>query len=202
MSSRRSRNGPVVVVTVLALLAAAGAGVYYFFNGGLLVSRSSRFYCQLRQDKSLGSDVYTVMYRHDKDRKPWLKMVSTLGGGFTPDKRCEEIARRLEIFRSDGLLELYSTLDTQLNQHLICARTKNSGLGCQLLVTLNRGADPDEELWRMSQSLIPGSNVNNNPQANISSSSESPTRDRSQPLVVDLRPFLSEEDRLAGEPAQ
>ncbi|MGK7899933.1 MAG: hypothetical protein AB4352_00705 [Hormoscilla sp.] len=89
MSTKSSRNGlnPFVVATGIALLAAAGAGVYSFFNGGLLVSRSSRFYCQLRQDKSLGSDVYTVMYRHDLDRKPWLKMVSTLGGGYTPDRR-------------------------------------------------------------------------------------------------------------------
>ena len=205
MSTKSSTNrlNLVVVATVIALLAAAGAGVYYFFNGGLLVSRSSRFYCQRRPDKHLGGDVYTVMYRHDQGRKPWLKMVSTLGdGNWPPHRRCEEIARRLEIFRSDGLLELYSTIDTQLQQHLICARTKNSGPVCELLVTLKPGADPDEELYRMSQSLIPESNVKNNPQGNISSSSQSNSTDRSQPLVVDLRPFLSEEDRQAGEPAQ
>jgi len=140
------------------------------------------------------------MYRHDKGRKPWLKMVSTLGDGeWTPRKRCEKIAERLEIFRSDGLLALYSTLDTKLGQHQICARTKSSGKGCPLLVTLKPGADPDEELDKMTQAMIPDSIVETNPQGNDSSPSQSNSTDPSLPVVVDLRPFLSQEDLQAGE---
>ena len=70
-----------------------------------IVSPSSRFYCALQADSQRGGDVWTVMYRRSKKQtKPWLRMVRTMGKDWDTQSRCEEIAKRLEIFREDGLL--------------------------------------------------------------------------------------------------
>ncbi|MBC6475844.1 MAG: hypothetical protein GDA48_26050 [Hormoscilla sp. GM102CHS1] len=89
-------------------------------------------------------------------------------------------------------------------------------------MTLKPGADLSEELDKMTQAMIPDSIVETNPscpetpaltrcravswagalghdRGNDSSPSQSNSRDISKPLVVDLRPFLSQEDLLAGE---
>ena len=50
---------------------------------------------------------YTVMYRPENSNSsfPWA-VPSQLGGGWTPQRRCEEITNRLELYREDGLLEM------------------------------------------------------------------------------------------------
>lgn len=196
-----SEPKPIVFITILAaFLGLAASGVYFARNPRFLVSSSSRFYCELRPDSEQGGEIYTVMYRHDKGRKPWLRLVTTLGGNWSPQARCEEIARRLEGFREDGLLSLtYRDDPNTPTQYVICAKTKASKDGCPLLLTLLRGADPDKMLRQVAESLIPGSNVSTEPQNSggmISTSSNSSSK--LEPLVVDLKNHLSKEDQQAG----
>jgi hypothetical protein len=51
---------------------------------------------------------YTVMYNPENQNDnayPWA-IPSALGGGWTPERRCNEITSRLESYRADGLLEM------------------------------------------------------------------------------------------------
>jgi len=185
-------------VVLAACLASAAFGAYWAIEGGLLVDkRSSRFYCSIQSYPQQGGEVWTVMYRHDQGAQPWLKMLSTLGGGWTPDRRCAEIARRLESYRTDGLTELsYRSDPATPKQYVICAKTKVSPSECRLLVTLKPGADPDRAMREMTAALVPGSNFPTRVEGSgkLSPSSVS----SSEPLVINLQDYLAEEDRRAG----
>ena len=185
----------VMVALITAFAGLAAVGGYYAINSGLLVTYSSRFYCGVQPDASQGGDVYTVMYRHDKGKKPWLKMVSTLGDDWTPNKRCEEIASRLEIFRKDGLTQIsYRTDPNTPNQYVICAKTKVSGEGCPLLLTLKPGSDPYETIKKMADALLgDGDGVVQSSKGASPLSSFS----RSSP-AIDLTNHLAAEDLQAG----
>jgi hypothetical protein len=80
-----------LTIGVLGLLAAVGGAGIAIVQGWppLLFGKDARFSCQNQPDTQRGSEVWTVMYRHDKGQQPWLKMVTTLGGDYTPLKRCE-----------------------------------------------------------------------------------------------------------------
>lgn len=97
-----------LTIGVLGLLAAVGGAGIAVVQGWqpLLFGKDARFSCQNQPDTQRGSEVWTVMYRHDKGQQPWLKMVTTLGGDYTPLKRCEEISERLNGYRKDGLIRL------------------------------------------------------------------------------------------------
>lgn len=187
-----------LTVGVLSLLAGVvGVGIAYTQGWPpLLFGKNARFSCQLQPDTQRGSEVWTVMYRHDKGQQPWLKMVTTLGGGYTPVKRCEEIAERLEIYRKDGLIRLTYRDDPKTpNQYVICAKTKLSGDNCPLLVTLKPGSETEayKELQDMTENLQNGTGVYQNSDGKLATSNFSPASP-----VIDLTPFLAEEDRLAG----
>ncbi|NER35004.1 MAG: hypothetical protein F6J93_13445 [Oscillatoria sp. SIO1A7] len=45
-----------------------------------------------------GGTVWTVMYRRNTDSRPWLRIVTGIGGkDWPPEKRCREIAEKLQI---------------------------------------------------------------------------------------------------------
>ena len=191
-------NVASLTLGVLGLLGTAiGIGIAVVQGWPpLLFGKDARFSCQNQPDTQRGSEVWTVMYRHDKSPQPWLKMVTTLGGGYTPLKRCEEIAERLEIYRKDGLTQLTYRRDSNTpNQYVICAKTKLSGDNCPLLVTLKPGSETEayKELQDMTEDLQNGTGVyqgGGGKQVVPNFSPASP--------VIDLTPFLAEEDRLAG----
>ena len=98
-------------IATAVIVATIGSFVYPIYKdwqdeNRVLVSQSSRFYCEERDDDDRKKKIWMVMYRHDKGTQPWLKMVTTLGGNWTPLERCQEIARKLDIYRQDGLVEL------------------------------------------------------------------------------------------------
>jgi hypothetical protein len=187
-----------LTVGVLGLLAAvAGAGIAVVQGWPpLLFGKKAHFYCESRPDTQRGGEVWTVMYRHEKGVQPWLKMVTTLGGGYTPLKRCEEIAERLDNYRKDGLTQLIYRRDSNTpNQYVICAKTKLSGDNCPLLVTLKPGTETEayKALQDMTENLQNGTGVYQNSDGKLATSNFSPASP-----VIDLTPFLAEEDRLAG----
>ncbi len=191
-------NAANLTVGVLGLLGTATCIGIAYAQGwpSPLFGKNAHFYCESRPDTQRGGEVWTVMYRHDKGLQPWLKMVTTLGGGYTPIRRCEEIASRLENYRKDGLTQLGYRGDSNTpNQFVICAKTKLSGDNCPLLVTLKPGTETEayKALQDMTEDLQNGTGVYQNSEGKLANSNFSP----SSP-VIDLTPFLAEEDRLAG----
>ncbi|TAG90098.1 MAG: hypothetical protein EAZ09_21530 [Oscillatoriales cyanobacterium] len=188
-----------LTIGVLGLLAAIGGAGIAVVQGWtpLLVGQNARFSCQNQPDTQRGSEVWTVMYRHDKGPQPWLKIVTTLGGGYTPLKRCEEIASRLEIYRKDGLTNLGYRRDPNTpNQYVVCAFTRLGRDSCPLLVTLKPGSDTEAyNAMRdmMGNLLNGGSGVYQNSDGKLATSQFSPSSPE-----IDLTPFLAEEDRIAG----
>jgi Circadian oscillating protein COP23 len=187
-----------LTVGVLSLLAAVvGAGIAYIQGWPpLLFGKNAHFFCESRSDTQRGGEVWTVMYRHDKGVQPWLKMVTTLGGGYTPIRRCEIISERLENYRKDGLTKLSYRGDSNTpDQYVICAKTKLSGDNCPLLVTLKPGSETEayKALQDMTGDLQNGTGVYQGSEPKLATSNFSPSSPE-----IDLAPFLAEEDRIAG----
>lgn len=99
------------------------------------VDSSTRFSCQLYNGQ------YTVMYQPESipgQFFPWAAPAS-LGGGWTPQKRCDAIAERLELYRPDGLQELQTAFEN--NENIICVTTE-ANTGCRIVLTVPRDKDP------------------------------------------------------------
>ncbi|NEQ69215.1 MAG: hypothetical protein F6K21_27755 [Symploca sp. SIO2D2] len=188
MSQKKGFDIAQLVIGIIGILLAA-AGLFKF--APMLVGKQDRFSCDLQPDTATGGEIWTVMYRNDKGTKPWLKMVTTLGGNWTPVERCQEIARKLELYREDGLTKLgYRTDPATPSQHVICAYTKLSGSNeCPLLITLKPEANPYETLREMTAALKGGDGVYQNTDGSSTDtlSPESPE--------VHLGSLLAEEDR-------
>ena len=187
-----------LTVGVLSLFAGIAGAAIAVVQGWppLLFAKNANFYCELRPDTQRGGDVWTVMYRHEKGSQPWLKMVTTLGGDYTPAKRCDKIAERLETYRKDGLSNLaYRDDPNTPNQYVICAKTKLSGDNCPLVVTLKPGSETEayKAVQDMTENLWKGTGVYQNSEGKLAKSNFS-----EKSPVIDLTPFLTEADRLAG----
>lgn len=125
-----------------------------------ILPSNTRFSCVLLPDTENGSEVWTVVYRKNQRKKPWLRMVNTFGDGWNTRKRCDRIAERLENFREDGLVEFGHRSDPATpKQSVICAITRLDKNNCNLLVTLKPGADGYESLKAMTEALRNGTSV-------------------------------------------
>ncbi|WP_036482287.1 COP23 domain-containing protein [Myxosarcina sp. GI1] len=99
-------------------------------------SSDTRFSCEITNGE------YTVMYYPESQPErgyPWA-IPSQLGGGWTPERRCNEITRRFEAYRADGLLEL--TTDVENNYDIICVTTQVDPSDCRIVFTVPPGQDP------------------------------------------------------------
>ncbi len=115
-------------------LINAGAGLTQS-NSGTSESGNARFTCET----STGE--YTVMYRPQSQPSQsyaWAKP-GELGGGWTPERRCSEISRRLEFYRPDGLLEMQTAIENGYNT--ICVTTEQVP-SCRIVLTVPPGQDP------------------------------------------------------------
>lgn len=196
------------ILTIISTSVAIASLYIAFINKWPLelFPKTANFSCELIPNPDEG-EVWTVMYRKDNKEIPWLNIKATLGDNWSPAERCQEIARRLEERRQDGLTELTYRYDPNTpKQYVICAKTKISGDNCPLLITLKPNADPDLSLrYMLSKDLIAGTNINTASQSQSSSSSSlsfSNTATKSEPLVIDLEKHLSDEDRKAGNTTQ
>ncbi|AFY69112.1 hypothetical protein Pse7367_0812 [Thalassoporum mexicanum PCC 7367] len=99
------------------------------------VSTVERFSCQVQNGQ------HVVMYQPKSQPDqyfPWAQP-SAMGGGWSPERRCFEISRRLEFYRPDGLVELRTSTENGYN--ILCATTENRG-DCRIVLTVPQGADP------------------------------------------------------------
>ena len=99
------------------------------------ITSGTRFSCQLQNGQ------YTVMYQPQNmpgQFFPWAAPAA-LGGGWTPQRRCDAIASRLELYRPDGLQELQTAVEN--NENIVCVTTEANPF-CRILLTVPRGQDP------------------------------------------------------------
>ena len=85
---------------------------------------------------------YTVMYYPESQPDqgyPWA-IPSELGGGWTPQKRCDAITQRFEEYRQEGLLELATSQENSYDT--ICVTTQLDPSDCKLILTVPPGQDP------------------------------------------------------------
>lgn len=97
---------------------------------------SSRFTCEIQDGE------YTVMYRPKSEpgqAYPWA-VPAEMGGGWTPERRCETISARLEDYRPDGLVELRTDVENGYNT--VCATTEEELESCRIVFTVPPGQDP------------------------------------------------------------
>lgn len=169
----------------------------------------TRFMCELANGQ------YTVTYHpvdRPGDKYPWA--VPKTMGTWDANKRCTEIARRLEDYRKDGLQELRT--DAKNGYDTVCVTTeKNSE--CRIVFTVPKGQDAiatrDSVFSNLSMAdsgqQTTGVNTFADGNTNLggilgntknipgigSIGSNSPTPNSSQPKSsIDLRPFLSIND--------
>lgn len=84
---------------------------------------------------------YTVMYYPESQPNtsyPWA-VPSQLGGGWSPQKRCDEISRRLESYREDGLLEMSTGRENGYDT--VCVTTQIDPTDCRIVLTVPPGQD-------------------------------------------------------------
>lgn len=107
---------------------------------------NTRFACQSQNGQ------YTVVYNPESQPGklyPWANP-SAMGSGWTPERRCNEISRRLEAYRPDGLLEMRTGVENGYN--VVCVTTqKNSS--CRIVLTVPQGQDPDTTRNRVFENL-------------------------------------------------
>ncbi len=122
--------GPVLAPMLTPLPARASDG------GEAPAPISSRFTCEIQDGE------YTVMYRPKSEpgqAYPWA-VPTAMGGGWTPELRCETISARLEEYRPDGLVELRT--DVENGYDTICATTEENLDDCRIVFTVPLGQDP------------------------------------------------------------
>lgn len=96
----------------------------------------TRFTCEYNNGE------YTVMYNPESQPNrsyPWA-IPSQMGGGWTAERRCNEITSRLEAYRADGLLELTTSVEN--NYDIICVTTQVDPTDCRIVLTVPPGQDP------------------------------------------------------------
>ena len=180
-----------LTISVISLLMDMGNLGINIVRGrsSSVIEITDRFSCELRRDTERGEYVWTVMYDDGNKKQPWLGMVIPMGGVWTPERRCQEIEKRLESFREDGLVSLgYRDDPNTPQQQVLCVKTKLSGESCPLLMTLDVGTDGYQALRHTTKALRNGGSFYQS--ANSDSSGES--------LEVSLETFLADEDKLAG----
>ncbi|MEP0770301.1 COP23 domain-containing protein [Coleofasciculus sp. FACHB-SPT36] len=168
-----------------------------------------RFTCQLTNSQ------YMVMY-HPKSQPAQAYAWATpspLGGGWTAERRCNEISRRLESYRPDGLQEMRASVEN--NYNVVCITTQKNP-DCRIVLTVPPGENPQLIRDRVFQNISTADSgqvtegVNTfvggrdaqmlNDLLNLGLSSLGGTTNRSsrKSQSVNLRPFLDRADGGTG----
>lgn len=181
---------------------------------GAVRDADTRFTCE-RVDGE-----YTVMYYPESQPNqgyPWA-IPSELGGGWTPQKRCDAITARFETYRQDGLLEL--TTGEENGYDTICVTTQLDPTDCRLVLTVPPGQDPQLTRDLIFDNLLVADDGGSTQGVYTFGDSQGGNRDilgeigsvingdnnnsapRSSPENINLKPFLDPADGGTGENLQ
>ncbi|ACK64285.1 hypothetical protein PCC8801_0181 [Rippkaea orientalis PCC 8801] len=168
-------------------------------------SANPRFSCQLQAGR------YTVMYypqNQNRQPYPWA-IPSDLGDGWTAQRRCNEISRRLEMYRPDGLLELQTGRENSYDT--ICVTTQRDS-SCRIVLTVPPGKNPEITRNQIFQTLMAaeegqltqgvsafsggnsGGSILNQLGGMLRGNTSQPKKPSSASGAIDLRPFLDTTD--------
>lgn len=164
-------------------------------------SDDPRFQCQVNNGQ------YTVMYSPPSQPQqgyPWA-VPEDMGSAWPAERRCQEISRRLEEYRPDGLVEMRTSVENGYNT--VCVTTQQVP-GCRIVFTVPPGQDPMITRDRVFENLtladqgqntqgintfVEGGSSIFDQLGNILRPSVSPS-----PAGISLRPFLDPADGGTG----
>lgn len=109
-------------------------------------SSEPRFTCEMNNGE------YTVMYQPESrpgEAYAWA-IPRQMGGGWSAQRRCTEISRRLESYRPDGLQEMSTAVEN--NYNTVCVTTQKDP-SCRIVFTVPNGQDPVGTRDRVFQNL-------------------------------------------------
>jgi hypothetical protein len=111
------------------------------------IEEASRFTCQLRNGQ------YTVMYSPKSEPGAMYAWATPedMGSAWPAERRCNEISRRLEEYRPDGLLELQTGQENGYNT--VCVTTESVS-SCRIVFTVPQGQDPVLTRDRVFDNLV------------------------------------------------
>lgn len=168
----------------------------------------TRFTCEVVNGE------YTVMYSPESRPNrsyPWATP-GNMGGGWTPENRCNEITRRLESYRAEGLLEMSTGYENGYDT--ICVTTQADPTDCKIVLTVPPGQDAQVTRDLVFDNLLIaddgqqtqgvytyGENGGDlfNQVGNILESLEGNNSSPKSPESINLRPFLDRADGGTGE---
>ena len=174
-------------------------------NGSTVNNGDTRFTCDYVNGE------YTVMYNPESQGSnsyPWA-IPTALGGGWSAERRCNEITNRLESYRADGLLEMSTGRENGYDT--VCVTTQIDPTDCRIVLTVPPGQDPQvtrdlifENLLiaddgQQTQGVYTYKERNNGEDiigqiGNVLGGNNS----TSSPDKIDLRPFLDPSDGGTG----
>ena len=128
-------KGMSLSVSLVTLLLSGGAIAQTSPSPQPDITSGTRFACQYTDGQ------YTVMYYPQSQpgqAYPWTTPTE-LGGGWSEERRCNEISRRLESYRPDGLLEMQTGVENSYNT--VCVTTQQNA-ACRIVLTVPPGQDP------------------------------------------------------------
>ncbi len=176
-------------------------------NGQTVVTNgSARFACENV------SGQLTVVYRpqsRQNEAYPWA-VPADMGSAWNAQRRCGEIARRLESYRSDGLQELRTGIQ---NQHNVVCVTTEKDQSCRIVFTVPTQQDPIITRDRVFRNLTLADSGQQTAGVNtfagtnsggdflgglFGSGGNSNYKPRPSGSGLDLRPFLSVQDGGTG----
>ena len=155
---------------------------------------------------------YTVMYypkNQDGQGYPWA-IPRRMGGGWTPERRCNTIAQRLESYRADGMQELRT--GTQNGHDIVCA-TSREVPRCRIVLTVPPEKNPRVVRDRVFETLLtadrgqttqgvatfaPTGNRGSDWLEQMGSLLGADTNSAGSADGIDLRPFLAPSDGGTG----
>ena len=96
---------------------------------------------------------YTVMYRprSQPGRAYAWAVPGRMGSTWSPERRCNEIASRLEFYRPDGLNELRT--DVENGYEILCATTQRNPDLCSIVLTVPRDQNAEVVRDRVFENL-------------------------------------------------
>jgi hypothetical protein len=154
----------------------------------------------------------TVIYRpqsRQNEAYPWA-VPTDMGAAWNSQRRCGEIARRLESYRSDGLQELRTGIQNQ--QNVVCVTTEKDP-SCRIVFTVPAQQDPTITRDRVFRNLTLADSGQQTAGVNtfagtsnggdfigglFGGGSTANYKPRRSASGLDLRPFLSVQDGGTG----
>lgn len=184
------------------LLLSGMAAIALVTTGGIVgiskhtgrnILKPRQFVCQNLSHQQPKEQTWTVVYRGVEPSQPWLRIIPGMEGEQELEKRCEEVALKLDIYlpqQLEGIL--YRQNPATPERSAICLHTaqRRDDNDCKNLLILKPATSPGDFFQRMTTDLQAKQNLHyvegQGTTASYSSSQDTP----SPQGYLDLKPHL------------